>query len=145
MSTKLNKCDYLIYKELPRYIHVWLIIITVLLILVIFICCNYKYNKFYEINGLVIKEETGEYVQVLFEYDKLDFITNGNLVLNGEDKDYEYKVGSNFYSEKGTVYKEVKLYFNHHFEVGEIINLNFRTSKTTIMKEIKNKIKKGMM
>ena len=66
------------------------------------------------------------------------------MVLNREEKNFKYEIGSYFYSENSKAYKEVKLYFNHNFNNGEIINLNFKTPKTTIMKELKNKIKKGM-
>lgn len=144
MFVKPDKYSYLIYRKLPKYIYIWLVFTVLLLILFVVVCCNYKYNKFYEINGLVINEGSDRFVQVLFEYDKLDLITNADLVLNREEKNFKYEIGSYFYSENSKAYKEVKLYFNHNFNNGEIINLNFKTPKTTIMKELKNKIKKGM-
>lgn len=138
--------DYnnIIFKKVPKYIYVWLILIILLMVLFSVFCFCYKYNKFYEINGIVIGEGSDQYVQVLFEYDKLDFIENADLILNDNVQEFKYQIGPFFYSDNGVVFREVNIYFNHLFEAGEIVYLNFRTPKTTVVEQFKIQIKKGM-
>lgn len=145
MCVRENNYEELIYKKHPRYIHIWLVFITLLLVSLIIISYFYKYNKFYEINGLVIKEGSDNYVQILLENDKLDIIKNDNLVLDKKEIDFNYEVSSYFYSDSGLVYREIKLFFENDFDNGEITNIIFKSPQTTLIKEIKSKIKKGMM
>ena len=145
MYVNQNNYEDLVLKKDPKYIYIWLSLIVLLLISLIIIGCFYKYNNFYEINGLVIKEGSDNYVQILLANDKLDIIKNDNLVLNKEVINFDYKISSYFYSDSGTAYREIKLFFDNNLENGEVINISFKSPQTTLIKEIKAKIKKGMI
>lgn len=145
MLQNQNSYEELIFKKEPKYIYIWLGLITILLIFGIIIGGFYKYNKFYNINGLVIKEGSDNYVQILLENDKLDIIKNDNLILNKKETDFHYEVSSYIYSDTGKAYREIKLFFENNYINGEIITAVFKSQKTTFLNEIKRKIKKGMM
>lgn len=141
----MNNCSELIFRKQPKYIIIWLVVIIFMFLSALFIGVFYQYNKFQTINGLVIKEGSDEYVQILLENDKLDSIKNDNLVLNNNEIKFDYEVGSYLYSDGGKVYREVKIYFSNNYKNGQILSMAFKSPKTTLFKEIKNKIKKGMM
>lgn len=145
MLENQNSYEELVFKKEPKYIYIWLGLISILLFSAIIIGGFYKYNKFYNINGLVIKEGSDNYVQILLENDKLDIIKNDNLILNKKEIDFNYEVSSYIYSDTGKSYREIKLFFENNFMNGEIITAVFKSQKTTFLNEIKRKIKKGMM
>lgn len=145
MFVNRNNYNNLILEKPPKYIYIWLNFIILLLISLIIISCFYKYNNFYEINGLVIKEGSDNYVQILLANDKLDIIKNDNLILNKKVIHFDYKISSYFYSDSGTAYREIKLFFDNNLENGEVISMSFKSPQTTLIKEIKTKIMKGMI
>lgn len=145
MLENQNSYEELVFKKEPKYIYIWLGLISILLFSAIIIGGFYKYNKFYNINGLIIKEGSDNYVQILLENDKLDIIKNDNLILNKKEIDFNYEVSSYIYSDTGKSYREIKLFFENNFMNGEIITAVFKSQKTTFLNEIKRKIKKGMM
>lgn len=145
MFVNQNNCDELIFRKHPNYILIWLTFICLLLISLMIIGFCYKYNKFYQLNGLTVKEGSDNYVHILLENDKLDIIKNNNLMFNKEIIDFKYEISSYLYSDSGKAYREIKLFFENDFINGEIINLSFKSPPTTLIKEIKSKVKKGMM
>lgn len=145
MFVRENSYEELIFQKIPNYLYIWLSFITLLLVSLIIISCFYKYNKFYEINGLVIEEGSDVYVQILLENDKLDIIKDVDLILNNEPINFTYEVSSYMYSETGSIYREIRLFFENDFEPGEVVSIIFKSPQTTLIKEIKTKIKKGMM
>lgn len=145
MFANQNDYEELIFRKSPKYINIWLSFIIFLLIFLIMVCYFYKYNKFYEINGLVLKEGSDNYVQILLENDKLDIINNDNLSINYHEINFNYEIGQHFYSDSGRVYREVKLFFENDLKNGEIVAITFKSPQTTIIEEFKKKLKKGMM
>ena len=144
MLTNQNNYDELIYKKHPKYTYIWLSFIITLFICLITVSCFYKFNKFYETIGLVIKKGNDNYVQILLENDKLDIIKNDNLILEKEKIDFQAEISTYIYSDNGKAYREVKLFFQNNYADGEIMNLTFKSPETTLMKELQEKLKKGM-
>lgn len=145
MFVNQNSYDEIIFKKHPKYMYIWLSFILLLLLSLIIISYFYKYNKFYEINGLVVKEGSDNYVQILLENDKLDIIKDYNLIFKNKIINFNYDMNSYFYSDSGKAYREIKLFFENSFENGKVINVTFKSPQTTLIKEIKLKIKKGMI
>ena len=105
----------------------------------------YKYNKFYQINGVVVKTENDNYIQVLIKDEDLDLIKDYDLIMNHKQIEFCHQATTLFYTDTGKIYREVKLLFNNNYENNEIISLTFMSPKTTIFKQIKEKIRKGMV
>lgn len=141
----MNSYEFLIFKKHPKYLYMWLITIFILLLSFLGMGIFYKYSKFYEINGLVIKEGSDNYVQILVSLDKLDIIKTNHLIIDNEIINYKYEVDNQFYSESNQIFRQVRLQFNNNYNNGELITLSFKSPVTTFLKEIKNKIKKGMI
>lgn len=145
MCVNQNNYDELVFRKTPKYIIMWLSFIMVLLISFTLIICFYKYNKFYQLNGLVIKKGSDDYVQILLKNDKLDIVKNDNLTVNKERIDFTYEISPYIYSDSNISYREIKLFFNNNYKNGEIVNVVFKSPKTTILEKIKRNIKKGLM
>ena len=114
MLTNQKNYDELIYKKHPKYTYIWLSFIITLFICLITVSCFYKFNKFYETIGLVIKKGNDNYVQILLENDKLDIIKNDNLILEKEKIDFQTEISTYIYSDNGKAYREVKLFFQNN-------------------------------
>lgn len=141
----MSNYEELIFRKQPKYIYIWLTVILIIVISTVSIILFYRYNSFYQVNGLTVKQGSDNYVQILFENNKLDIIENADLVLNHRTVDFKYEISSYVYSDAGKVYREIKLFFLNDYQDGQIAILSFKTPKTTLLNRIKNKIKKGMM
>ena len=140
----MNRHRNLILKEEPNYIW-WIILITIIIISFLLLATFYKYNKFTKFSGLVQIEGSDNFVQILVPYDNLGIIKNDYLIVNGIEQNFIYEITNNIYSENNKIYILIKLKFNNNYELGQIVDITFKSEKTTFVNEIKNKIKKGMM
>lgn len=123
-------------------------IFILLIVLLLFISC-FKYNPYLKLKAIVIKENNSYYLKTLVTQEQVNDINQNNLIIN--DKKYKYKIKnmSNEYilDEKYNKYYEVlleaqietKLVINNN-----IIDINIEKPKTTFLKQIIEKIKKGM-
>lgn len=145
MFEEVRNCEEIIYRKIPKYIYIWLSIISLIIISFCVIGEFYKYNKFYYINGVVVKIEDDNYVQVLIKDEDIDLIKDYNLIINQNSISFCYQATTLFYADTGKIYREVKLFFDNDYENNEIISLTFMSPKTTIFKQIKKKIRKGMV
>ena len=132
-----------ILNDEPNYKIVWSLSIIVILISFLYIAIFYKYNKFTTFSGLVEKEGSDIFVQILVPYDNLGIVKNANLIINGIEQDYIYEVGDSIYSDNNKIYVLVKLRFNNNYEPGSLVDITFKSAKTTFVNEIRNKIRKG--
>ena len=140
----MDKYRELIFRKRPNYIVIWTFIISILLISCIVLGCFYKYNKFKEFNGLVMEKEGEEFVQILVSNSDLDIIKNDSLIIDRKEIKYSYEIDTNIYSENNKLYNLVNLKIDNIPEE-QIISIIFKSEETTFFKEIKNKIKKGMV
>lgn len=140
----MNKYQELIFRKSPRYILNLTIILIFTLLTFIFISCFYKYNKYYYFTGLQIKEGGNNYVYILVPYDEMAIIKNYDLIIDKKKRTFSYEVATNFQNDSNKLYKEVKLLIDDSNNADDVIEIIFQSKKTTILKEIKNKIKKGI-
>ncbi|MBE6151749.1 MAG: hypothetical protein E7165_00325 [Firmicutes bacterium] len=145
MFVKQNNYEELIFRKEPRYFFVWMVFMIVGMAILIFISFFYKFNKFYEINGLVINKGSDNYVQILVENDKLDIVKNDNLIFDKKEIKFKYEINSYFYSDSGKIYREIKLFFENDLYDGQLVNFVFKSAETTLMNELKIGIQKGLM
>lgn len=141
----MNEYRELILEDDPNYIIGWITTTVVILISFIMIAIFYKYNKFTKYSGLVQQEGSDIFVQVLVPYDNLGIIKNDYLIIDGIEQDFIYEVTNNIYSENNKIYMSLNLKFNNDYEVGQIVDITFKSAKTTFVNEIKKKLEKGMM
>lgn len=141
----MDKYQELIFRKNPHYIFISTIILTIILLTGIFIGTLYKYNKYYYLTGLQVKEGGINYVNVLVPHDEMDIIKNYNLIINKTKQNFTYEISDDYYNNSNKLYKEVKIFTDTYYEGEKLIDLVFESNKTTFIKEIKNKIKKGMI
>lgn len=141
----MDKYQELIFRKQPKYIFIFTTLIFFIIGILIFISCFYKYNKYYFLTGLQIIEGGNSYVDVLVPYDEMDNIKNYDLVVNKEKLDFTYEINNSYYNDSNKLYKEIKILVELDYEDGVLVELVFESPKTTVLKEIKNKIKKGMI
>lgn len=141
----MDKYQELIFRKNPHYIFIFTIIFIFFCSSFILISFNYKYNKYYYLTGLQVKEGGEEYVSVILPYDKVDIIKNNTIIIDKERKNITYDITNEYYNENNKLYKEIKIFIDTSYEHGDLVELTFESSKTTFIEEIKNKIKKGMI
>lgn len=140
----MDKYQELIFRKNPPYIFILTIILICLLSTFICISCFYKYNKYYYVTGLQIKKGGNNYVSVMVPYDKMDVIKNYNLIIKNKRKMFTYEIMNDYYNDNNKIYKEVKIFLDISDD-DSLIELVFESEKTTFFKDIKNKIKKGLI
>lgn len=145
MLDEIHNYEEIIYRKHPKYIYIWLYLIILIIVSFCVIVIFYKYNKFYYINGVVVKIEQDNYIQVLIKDDDIAIMNDYDLIINQKQIEFCYQATSLFYTDTGKIYREVNLFFENNYENNEIISLTFVSPKTTIFKQIKEKIRKGMV
>lgn len=141
----MEKYQELIFRKQPKYIFIFSILIFFIIGTFICISCFYKYNKYYYFTGLQVKEGGSGYVNILVPYDEMDIIKNYNLIIDKEKFDFTYEIDNSYYNDSNKLYKEIKILINLDYDDGVLVDLLFESPKTTLLKEIKNKIKKGFV
>ena len=71
-------------------------------------------------------------------------IKNYDLIIDKKKRTFSYEVATGFQNDSNKLYKEVKLLIDDSNDADDVIEIIFQSKKTTILKEIKNKIKKGI-
>lgn len=141
----MNRHRELIFRNSPNYILIWAVLMIIFIASFLFIGIFYKYNKFTTFSGLVRQEGSDIFVQIFVPYTYMGIIKDDNLIIDSVEQDYTYVVADDIYTENNTIYKSVLLKTSNRYEIGEIVNVTFKSNKTTFVKEIKKKWKKGMM
>ena len=140
----MDKYQELIFRKNPHCIFTTTIILTIILLTLITISCFYKYNKYYYFNGIKNEEGGSNCVNILVPYDEMDIIKNYDLIIDKKKTNFSYEISSDYYNNSNKIYNNVLVYVDTNID-DNVVKLVFESSKTTFMKEIINKIKKGMI
>ena len=140
----MNNYQELVFRKNPHCIFTTTIILTIILLTLITISCFYKYNKYYYFNGIKNVEGGKTCVNILVPYDEVDIIKNNDLFIDKEKINFSYKIASDYYNNSNKIYNDVIICVDTNID-DDVVELVFESSKTTFMKEIINKIKKGMI
>jgi hypothetical protein len=128
----------------------WIVIIVVSIIVIFVVISNYTYNKCLTLDGIVIRAKEGYNINVYIKKDDIVNIFNKDLIVNKENINYTISNISNEYliGQDKKIYKNIiidgEIDKNIMIE-NNIIKLNWNIGKTTLMNEITNFIKKGLL
>lgn len=140
----MDKYQELIFRKNPHCIFNITIILTIILLTLITISCFYKYNKYYYFNGIKNEEGGNNCVNILVPYDEMDIIKNNDLIIDKKKINFSYEITNDYYNNSNKIYNNVIMHIDTNID-DNVVKLVFESSKTTFMKEIINKIKKGMI
>lgn len=140
----MDKYQELIFRKNPHCIFTTAIILTLILLTLIFISCFYKYNKYYYFNGIKNEEGGRNCVNILVSYDEMDIIKDYDLIIDKKKVGFSYEISNDYYNNSNKIYNNVIMHVDTNID-DNVVKLVFESSKTTFMKEIINKIKKGMI
>ena len=140
----MNKYQELIFRKNHHCIFTTTIILTIILLTLITISCFYKYNKYYYFNGIKNEEGGNNCVNILVPYDEVDIIKNNDLIIDKKKINFSYEITNDYYNNSNKIYNNVIMHVDTNID-DNVVKLVFESSKTTFIKEIINKIKKGMM
>ena len=140
----MDKYQELIFRKNTHCIFNITIILTIILLTLITISCFYKYNKYYYFNGIKNEEGGNNCVNILVPYDEMDIIKNNNLIIDKKKINFSYEITNDYYNNSNKIYNNVIMHIDTNID-DNVVKLVFESSKTTFMKEIINKIKKGMI
>lgn len=144
-----NNINTIKNKSVNKYISNYIIIIIFLVLSFIIVSIKYEYNNKYHIIGQVIIDDNKYYIKTYIEENKINLIYN-DLIFNNNKVDFKIKSFGNEYlvDEKNIKYYEVNLLFELEYKYlinNNIIDIYFKEEKTTLYKQLKKKIKKGMI
>lgn len=140
----MNKYQELIFRKNHHCIFTTTIILTIILLTLITISCFYKYNKYYYFNGIKNEEGGNNCVNILVPYDEVDIIKNNDLIIDKKKINFSYEITNDYYNNSNKIYNNVIMHVDTNID-DNVVKLVFESSKTTFVKEIINKIKKGMI
>ena len=140
----MNKYQELIFRKNHHCIFTTTIILTIILLTLITISCFYKYNKYYYFNGIKNEEGGNNCVNILVPYDEVDIIKNNDLIIDKKKINFYYEITNDYYNNSNKIYNNVIMHVDTNID-DNVVKLVFESSKTTFVKEIINKIKKGMI
>lgn len=131
--------DYLLryQRKIPKILLIWLILLSFIIAVLIIINNCFKFNSYYQVQGIVKDNLLSVYVLV----DDLKNITGNNTVYIENDK-YKYKVASmkeEIISNNTLFYKEVLLHIDlkdKNFIDNNIIKVKFIVKEMTIFEYI---------
>lgn len=132
--------------KIKYYIISMFILVTSLLIFVSY----FKYYPYINLKAIVQIENNNYYLRTLVDEEQIDDINQNIVIINGNE--YKYKVknisGEYILDERYNKYYEVLLESKIDSNLvinNNIIDINIQKPKTTFLKQIIKKIKKGMI
>jgi len=132
-----NNSAIILNKKTPNYIITWIIILSILCLLFITIIFI-PYNVYETYSGYVSIKDNESYI--VLDINKSNFPINKNNKLYIYEKKYKYKVIS---IDNNILVLKVNL--NNNIKINNnIVSINILKERTTMLKKIKYKIKKGM-
>lgn len=149
MDNYLNASS-IITKELPKKIISWITILIISLIAFIIVGIYYEYPQYLNYRGNIIKEKKEYFIKVLVLEDDLLKIKKGKLILNKKNMDFNIKYIEPVYYLDSNEQKYYEVVLNSKLQEdlkveNNPILIKFELPKTTLIKEVIKKIRKGMM
>lgn len=122
--------------------NIWLIIVLILISIFLMVAKMYSYNKYLSYYGQVMEDKT---IKILILKEDMDKLTN-NLIINKKRKYCITSKVSTSYMLDNNYNKYYEVFYKcdlSNVSDEYIFDIKIDLGKTTIMEEIKNKIKKG--
>ncbi len=144
-----DNSSLILEKKRPLYIISYLTIILIATLFILLIGSLYKYNPYKNYLGRIIINEDDFYINLLMEEEEIPFL-NDSLIIN--NKNYKSKIinisDTAYIGENTKKYYEVTLESNIDDNLiiqNNIIQINIKLPKTTLLKELVKNIKKGLI
>lgn len=143
-----NNYETTINRKTPKYIIIWLILLSIFCIAFILISIFYNFNKYEKYLGIVTKEGNDYYVKVYVKNDEIVITKTDTVKIDNETVKYQIVFISNqlVINTNNETCKEMiikcQLKNNQKIE-NNILSLNFMLRKTTLFKNFLSYIKKG--
>ena len=135
-------------KKRPLYIISYLTVILIVILAIILIASLYEYSPYKSYLGKIVISENDFYINILMEDRDVSFL-NKNILIN--NKKYISKTVSisntAYIGENTKKYHEVKIKSNIDDNLiiqNNIIQINIKLPKTTLLKELIKNIRKGL-
>ena len=135
-------------KKRPLYIISYLTIILIVILAIILIASLYEYNPYKSYLGKIVISENDFYINILMEERDVSFL-NKNIIIN--NKNYKSKIVSisdiAYIGENLKKYYEIKIKSDIDDNLiiqNNIIQINIKLPKTTLLKELIKNIRKGL-
>lgn len=150
MNDYLNNSSILINSQTPRRIVSFRTILIVTFIIFIIIGNYYKYPRYLNYRGNIIKEDNKYLIKTLIKEDDLLKLKKSNLIIEKESLDFTINYIDPIYYLDQQQQKHYEITLNSllpkEFKQENMpILVKFKLSKTTLVKELIKKIKKGMI
>ena len=139
----------IIFRKQSFKIRYYIYFMLVLIIELIIFSCFFKYNSYNKFKAVILKNSNDYYLKILVAEEDLANINTNILIINNKEYIYKIKNISSDYvlDETFNKYYEVllelkiepKLVINNN-----IIDIKIKGIKTTFIKEVIKKIKRGM-
>ncbi len=146
----LNDSSYILKYKISSKIISWQIILILSLILFLNISLYYKYSKYISFIGQVIEKDNQYHLQILLPEEKLSILDDYKLLIDNNYINYEILEIKDIYQldENLNKYYEliIKVSLKAKYQKNNLpIPIKLESKPTTLMTELINKLKKGMM
>lgn len=128
----------------------WLLCLSILMLILLIISFKYEYNEYERYLGIVDRIDDNYVIKLYVSEDKMINFTGSTLLINNQLVEYTIlSVSDKIYiSESLTKGYEITIICDINQDdkvLNNILSIEKKLNKTTIMKKILNKIKKGLM
>jgi len=139
----------IILKRKSFKIQYYIIFMSISIIIISLFLCFYKYQPYMYLQATVVKEDNSYYLKTYILEEKITDINSTYAIINGKRKKYEVKNISEHFilDEKNNKYYEIIISSEIDSKLiidNNIVDINIELSKTTFVKKIIEKIKKGI-
>lgn len=143
-----NSAVIMMRKSPPKIIS-WITIITISLIAFLIVSIFYKYNRYTNYIGTIVKEDEQYYVKLFIEENKIITFSDSKLLINSKVVEYQIEtISKNYYlNEHSEKMYEVSLRCvlpQNLIIANNLVQLRFESLKTTIMHNVIENIKREM-
>ena len=136
-----NNEKIILEKTCPKIIIVWVVFVSTIILLFVFVITTFEYKKSKIYNAYLIKERGVCFATIYTEINK-EIYRLHNLKI--DNKKYQYNIYNidNYHVDKNKIYGEVTLEIKDckNLKENEIVNIEFNLGKTKIINEIAKKI-----
>lgn len=139
-----NNTEVMVNRRKTEFYKIYILILSIFTIFILIFISNYRYDEILEMKGVV----KNYLIKTYLKEDDLEKLRNNKILVNKEEYDFYIKhISEEIYDTSYNKYYEVTIeikYLNRNELIdGKIINMQMILERTTILKQIVKKIKKG--
>ncbi|MDD2434869.1 MAG: hypothetical protein PHO63_01290 [Bacilli bacterium] len=145
-----NNSAIILKRKRPSYLVAYMVILIIFISSLVLISLFYNYHRYLHYSGRLVIIDSKYYLEMFIKEDDIPFLNNHILMIDQKEVEYQIIKISDIYNidEKYQKYYEVNIQTKLNGKQiinNNIINLSFKLPPTTLFKELKKTIKKGLM